>query len=408
MARPTKAEVLLAALRHNLSFVRNKTEDAEIIPVVKADAYGHGAVGVSRELIKRGVRNLAVACLEEVVELQEAGIKAQIFMLGPLRRDEVGELVERNVVIMLSSPEDLDALESHAKSAVSGRADKNGMSAVIYVDTGMGRMGFMPEQVAMLKERLDGVDSLEVVGVFSHLPCADSTDEEDVEYTKRQIQDFRLVSEAVKKFRPDLKYASIANSGAVLLHEQALMSAVRPGIMIYGVWPDVSLADRTGIQPVMRWVTKIDQVRSLPEGSCVSYGRETVLKRPSKIALIPVGYADGLNRRIKPGFKLFVRGRPAEITGRITMDMTMIDVTDIPGAEPGDRVLIMGADTQYKEGSRGPVQVEVKAEDHAMAAGTIPYEILTSVGGRVEKVYLDEESDAEGDGNHPSDKELKT
>jgi len=264
------------------------------------------------------------------------------------------------------------------------------------VDTGMGRMGFLPEEMSGLAERLARMSAIRITGIFSHLPVSDSADEEDVEYTRRQLQDFSLMAKAIQKLCADGRQVSIANSGALLFHQDAALAAARPGIMLYGVRPAHGLPVQARLEPVMRWVTRIAQVRCLPAGSSISYGRKTVLKRPSCIALLPVGYADGLSRRIPPGFNLFVRAKPAPITGVITMDLTMIDVTDVPGAAPGDRVLIMGKDVQ----NAGPdtdladyldhAQVEITAEDHARAAGTIPYEILTSVGKRVKRVGKDE------------------
>jgi alanine racemase len=382
MTRPTKAEIILPALRHNLSLAREQAQGAELIPVVKADAYGHGAVAVSAELVKNGIKNLAVACLEEACELRDAGLAASLILLGPMIENEIREIVSRNLVPVISCPEDLSMIEKGLK-ALSARKDQKRLEVIVDVDTGMGRMGFLPEQVAGLFEGLRKLPQLKVIGIFSHLPVSESADEEDLEYTSRQLQDFNLIAEAAKKALPEMPKLSIANSGALLLRRDAAMSAARPGIMLYGVRPECDLPVNVSLEPVMRWVTEIVQVRSLPRGSCISYGRKTVLKRSSRLALLPVGYADGLNRRIPPGFNLIVRGRPAPICGVITMDLTMIDVTDIPEARPGDRVLIMGRDMQG-------TQVQVSAEDHARAAGAIPYEILTAVGRRVKRVVNDE------------------
>jgi len=367
---------------------------AEIIPVVKADAYGHGAVAISQELVKTGIKHLAVACMEEAAELLDSGVNARLIILGPLFEDEVTEIITRRFIPVISRPSDLDMIEKGLK--IKAPNGDGRIEVIIDVDTGMGRMGFLPEEINDLVERLRKMSMVRLSGIFSHLPVSESADEEDVEYTRRQLQDFSLMVKAIRKLDPEGPHVSIANSGALLFHQDAAMSAARPGIMLYGVRPAHGMPVQARLEPVMRWVTKIAQVRCLPAGSSISYGRKTVLKRTSCVALLPVGYADGLSRKIQPGFNLFVRGKPAPITGVITMDLTMIDVTDIPGAAPGDRVLIMGKDVQ----NAGPdkdladyldhAQVEVSAEDHARAAGTIPYEILTSVGKRVKRIIKDE------------------
>ncbi len=392
MTRPTIAEILLPALRKNLSLAGSLAQGAEVIPVVKADAYGHGAVAISRELTRNGITNLAVACIEEAVELSDSGVSARIIILGPLFEDELAEIMARRFIPVVSCISDLDMIEQGLKSKTAAGP----IEAIIDVDTGMGRMGFLPEEMGALAERLGRMSMMRISGIFSHLPVSESAEEEDVEYTRRQLQDFSLMAKAVQRLCPEGQCVSIANSGALLFHDDAALGAARPGIMLYGVRPAHGLPVQARLEPVMRWTTRIAQVRRLPAGSSISYGRKTVLKRKSCIALLPVGYADGLGRKIPPGFNLFVRGRPAPIAGVVTMDLTMIDVTDVPGAAVGDRVLIMGQDVQSPGSDNDQAhphdraQVQITAEDHARAAGTIPYEILTSVGKRVKRIIRDE------------------
>lgn len=387
MTRPTQAQIILPALRHNLSLIRSKIQDAdnpaEIIAVVKADAYGHGSVEVSSELVKQGIKWLAVISLEEAMELHGAGMPinnrdVRIIILGPLREDEAAEVVGNGFIPVLSSLDDLNLLESAAKNISSATC-----SVILDFDTGMGRMGFLPEQLAQVSDRVGSVPGIEVAGIFSHLAVADGNKKLDREYTSKQINEFKAIVKGMQKKRPPLELVSIANSGGIFYHPDSIMNAVRPGITLYGVKPGRDLDEPHDLEPVMRWVTEIARVRSLPAGASISYGRKTVLERRSRIALLPVGYADGLKSRLPPGFNFMVKGKPAPIAGVVTMDFTMIDVTDVPEAGPGDRVLIMG-----KEGRDS--RIEVRAEDHARAAGTIPYEILTGVGPRVKRAYLED------------------
>jgi len=389
MTKPTQARIILPALKKNLSMIKSKVEElndqpVEIVPVVKADAYGHGSIEVAKELVKLGMRWLAVSCLEEATELKQAGVDKNIIILGPADESEIKEVVQRGFVQVISSNDELDLVESTFGSDRSLNKAEKAFQVILDVDTGMGRMGFLPEQMPEVSGRAKSISGIRISGIFSHLAAADSTEKEDKDYTESQIKDFMVITKAMKKNNHDLELISIANSAGIFLHPDSIMNAVRPGIALYGVKPNPDLDEPQGLEPVMRWVTRIAQVRSLPSGTFVSYGRQTMLKRRSRIALLPVGYADGLSRRIPPGFNLFTRGKPAPVTGVVTMDFTMIDVTDVPEANPGDRVLIMGKDSQEN------AQVQVRAEDHAKAAGTIPYEILTSVGKRVKRVYLEE------------------
>jgi len=380
--RPTRAEIDLSALRHNLTAIRSRTQNAEVIAVVKADAYGHGAVPVAAELFRQGVRLFAVACREEAVELQDAGqlSGARIIVLGPLRRDEIEEFRRRGLVGMIASPADLDFL--------CRLPDGPDFTAVLDIDTGMGRMGLCPEELAAAVDRLAGASRVRVIGVFSHFSVADSAGEDNQEYTRRQLQDFELLAGQVRRRLPGAEMFSIANSGGIFFHGGSAFNAVRPGITLYGVSPNPEVPLPVTLSPVMRLVTEIAQVRCLPQGASVSYGRKTALQRPSRLALLPVGYADGLMRRLSPGFEFRVRGRAAPISGVVTMDLTMIDVTDVPETRPGDRVLLLGRDQQDSDDTGGPVTVEVRAEAHARYARAITYEVLTGIGKRVRREYL--------------------
>jgi alanine racemase len=406
MTRPTTAEIILPNLLHNLAIVRSRVDaKTRIIAVVKADAYGHGAVPVARALSGAGITDFAVACLEEATQLADAGVTGRIFILGPMIPEELEEIYSRGLVPLLSTAADLDFIER-----LSVKEAKR-LSAAVKIDTGMGRIGFAPEQAAEVGERLARLPFVDLIALFSHLPVADSGSEEDREFTRGQLADFALVCNALARNRPGLQYLSIANSAAIVAYPEAAMTAVRPGIMLYGVngldsgtgrnacptaevsgtgilaCPTAEVSgtgilacpSEIGLRPVMRLTTRIAQIRDLPAGTSVSYGRRTSLTRPSRVAVLPIGYADGLNRRLPPGFNLSLHGRPAPILGVVTMDLTMIDVTDLPAAHPGDPVLILGHDPTTNS--------TILPEHHALAAGTIPYEILTSITARVRRSY---------------------
>jgi len=388
MANMSQAEIVISALKHNLAVVKQclaaAGSTAGIIAVVKADAYGHGAATVAKTLVAEGVKDLAVACLEEAVELHDAGLKARTIVFGPMGRlgeEEMAEMAARSFVPLLSCRDDLELLEALTRTGRVLKAPSS-LAAVIKIDTGMGRIGFPPERVAEVSARLKKLPGVKLLGAFSHLAVADSPGADDVAFTRRQIEDFKLLIAGLERDWPGLEFKSMANSAAVLRYPESYLSAVRPGLMLYGVSPEPGRGQGR-LEPVMRWTVRVAQLRDLPAGASVSYGRRTVLSRPSRIAVLPVGYADGLDRRLSPGFNFFLRGRPAPVAGVITMDLTMLDVSDVPEAKVGDRVLLLGRDAQ-------PAPVEVSAADHARAAGTIPYTVLTAVGKRVPRIYCEE------------------
>ncbi len=374
MARSTEAQISLAAIDRNLSLLKDRISHtgAKAMPVVKADAYGHGAVPVSKCLENKGVDALCVACLEEAIELYDNEVYSDIIIFAPLNEEELDEIAIRGFIPVVSCMDDLLAIKSNK------RANK-GIKVVVEFDTGMGRTGFLPEQAKQVSDALSGLEHVKVKGLSSHPPVAESTDEDDCEYTRRQLQDFALTSKSMRSRLKSIEFESMANSACIFLYPESIFSAVRPGIALYGVSPSHDTTLPVELEPAMRLVTEIAQVRAMPKGACISYGRETVLKRESRVAILPIGYADGLSRSISPGFNLYARGMPAPLMGVVTMDLIMIDVTDVPGAAPGDRVLVMGSEGECR----------VSAEEHARAAGTIPYEVLTSIGRRVRRVYTD-------------------
>jgi alanine racemase len=373
MSRPTTALVDLSALSHNLACARSRVnKSVEIIPVVKADAYGHGAKEVVRRLYSQGVNILCVALLDEALALRQSGFAGEILVSNGLFPGEEEEAVARGFIPFVLSSESLERLEAAAR--------KRGQPAKVHlkVDTGMGRIGVDPGEFFPLAERILRSPHLTLDGVLSHLASADLNSPEENDYTRRQIESFALLRAGLERRGYKVPRWHLLNSAGLIRFPEALHTAVRLGIMLYGVSPseDVDLSDQ--LQPVLSLKTQITFLKKVPPGSAISYGRQTVVERPSLIATIPIGYADGLPRTLPVGFPLLVRGRRAPIAGVVTMDMTMLDVTDVPGVARGDEVVIIG-----EQGGQ-----LIRVEDIAKACGTIPYEVLCRLGPRVPRHYL--------------------
>jgi alanine racemase len=358
--RPTRADINLEALRHNLRVVRRHAGGARVWAVLKADAYGHGAPAVARTLERAKIDGFCVALLEEAVELREAGIRVPILVMGGHYGNAHDEVVARNLTPVRSG-ETEGPVEVHLK-----------------VDTGMARLGVTMEALPELASRLADMPEIRVRGLMTHLASADAlTDDETAEQMLRfDDATARLARHGI---RPDVRHA--ANSAAVL-RAQARLDAVRPGIALFGVSPVVGHDPLTAdLRPVMRVRTEVVALRDVAEGSSVGYGGTWRASRPSRIATLPMGYADGLSRRLGNRGHVLVRGRRAPIVGAVSMDMTMVDVTDVPGTGVRDEVVVLGS----QEGPHG--RASIGADEIAGHADTIAWEVLTSVSRRVPRFY---------------------
>ena len=383
--RPTRAEVNLEALRHNLRVVRRHAGEARVWAVLKADGYGHGAPAVARTL-ERAVDGFCVALLEEGVELREAGIVAPILVMGGHYGNAHEEVVARELIPVVH---DLDQVKAFARLVRSG-AVRGPIDVHLKIDTGMARLGVTMEALPALAAGLADVPEVRVRGLMTHLACADApTNEETIE--QMLLFDEATALLARHGVRPTVRHA--ANSAAVL-RSQARLDAVRPGIAIFGVSPAVDGQPLAAeLRPVMCVRTEIVAVRDVDVGARVGYGATWRASRRSRIATVPMGYADGLSRQLggsnvpseraapRRGGDVLVRGRRAPIVGAVSMDMTMIDVTDVPGASLRDAVVVLGA----QEGPLG--RDVVGASEVATRGDTIPWEVLTSVSRRVPRFY---------------------
>ncbi len=367
--RATAAVVDLDAIDHNLLAVRKRIPSSvEICAVVKADAYGHGAVPVSRTLEARGVEAFGVATVEEGIELREAGIRRPILLLGA-SSPGVEILRRYRLTPVIHSEEAAKRLLEETRAA-SGPP----LPVHLKVDTGMGRLGILRDRWEAIVEALARGPGIRIEGIASHFSSAES----DPGYTLGQIGRFDAAVEAARRhLGPGRLRLHIANSAGILNHPSRLYDLVRPGLVLYGVHPAPGLRERIDLRPAMTFQSRILAVRTLPEGSPISYGRTFRTRRRSRIAVLPVGYADGYRRDLSNRAHVLVRGVEAPVVGNITMDLTLADVTDIPGAGEGDEVILFGTSPTGN----------LPAEDLAERVGTIPYEILCGVGRRVPRLY---------------------
>ncbi len=365
---PTIATVDLDALAHNLAQVRKYVGAAcDIIAVVKADAYGHGAVAIARSLLTLGVSRLGVATLAEGRALREGGISAPILVMGALFPQECAEAIAHELTPVIYDRRQLDGFVQ----ALSSRREPHPVH--IKVDTGMGRLGLEPGEVLELVRSSSFGTAVKMEGLMTHLADADG---EDVGFTRLQLERFRSLVEKLEAAGLKVPLVHAANSAAIVRHPSSHFNAVRPGIMLYGYHTLAGSGTDLYLKPVLRLSTTVAQVREVPQGGTVSYSRTYVAPRPSQIAVLPVGYADGYNRHLSNRGAVLVHGCRAPIVGRVCMDMTMVDVTEIPAVKQGDEAVLIG-----RQGER-----EITAGDLAELLDTIPYEVLCAIGPRVPRI----------------------
>lgn len=366
--RPTWVEVDLDALCHNLRAVRRCISPrVGVLAVVKANAYGHGAVLCGRALAAAGVDALGVATVEEGGELRGAGIRVPVVVLGLAQPHEAPVVVRHRLQPTVVLPAQARAL-SRAATAARCR-----LSVHLKVDTGLGRIGVPPEAAGSFARTLRRLPGLEVAGVFTHFAHADGRDQG---WVRKQQGRLEAAAAAVRTVWPRVRVHA-ANSAAVIEAPTTHYDLVRPGLMLYGLYPAPRLRRRVALKPVLRWVTRIIQVKDVPAGTGLSYGHTFVTRRPSRIATLPVGYADGLNRALSNQGRVLIGGRACPLVGRVCMDLCLADVTGLPRAKVGDPVVLIG-----RQGRAG-----IGADELAATLGTISYEVLCAIGPRVPRTY---------------------
>ncbi len=366
---PTYATVNLAALAHNLSCItRYLSPGCEVMAVVKANAYGHGAVETARALAVRGVERFAVASLDEGIALRQAGLSTSIVVLGALFEEQVSDLVAHRLTPVVSDARILPAL------AAAARSHPAPYPIHIKVETGMGRLGFAPEELLSFLDNPHLRGPLQVEGMMTHLPDADG---KDSAFTDRQLGVFRAIVEQIRQRGFALPLVHTANSAAIVRFPGAHCSLVRPGIMLYGYHTLPAVVPAPDLRPVLSLHTTVAQLRTIPQGGTVSYNGTFVATRPTRIAVLPIGYADGYSRQLSHRGSVLIRGRRASIVGLVCMYMIMVDVTDIAQVQVGETVTLIG-----RQG-----QESIWADEVAGWIGTISYEVLCGIGSRVPRLY---------------------
>ena len=382
MDRGPIAEIDLSAIAHNLKTAKKITGTGTVIAVVKADGYGHGAVEVSRRLVKEGVPCLAVAYTSEAIALRRAGIKAPIIVL--FDKNNIEDYLKYGLIPVVH---DVKTAQRFSKEAKAG---KHNINLHIKVDTGMGRLGFNMEDIEKEMCAIGKMKFISVKGLMSHFSDADLYDRS---YALMQVDRFNKAKSILSKKGIKRILCHMANSAAVMTLPESYFDAVRPGLMLYGCSPihdtGFKMQDKKNrascvvhhascLKPAMTVKTKILSIRRLKKGTPVSYGRTFITARESLIAVLPVGYADGYPRVLSNNADVIIRGKRAPVAGRICMDTTMADVTEIGDVSEGDEVILLGRQKN----------TAVTAFELAERAGTIPYEILTSLGNKSRRVYI--------------------
>lgn len=368
---PTVAVIDLGAFCHNLSLVHSTvTPGVKVAAMVKADGYGHGALQLSRAALEAGLAEiLGVAHVDEAIVLREAGIKVPIIVLGGCFEDRAAEVVAYDLEVALYSMKLAEALDAEAQRR--GKV----VTYHLKVDTGMGRLGLDPEEALGAAKRLIDLKGLELAGIMTHFATADHADKS---YALEQLARFERAVRSVRDAGIEVPCVHAANSAAILSLSQSHYDMVRPGIMLYGAPPSAEVGTDADLRPVMTLKTRVGHLFDLSVGESVSYGRRFIAQRPSRIATLPIGYGDGWSRLLSNKGSALVGGRRVPIVGKVCMDLTMLDVTDVPGVAVGDEVVLIG-----RQG-----EDIITADEVAHATDTISYEVFTRIGKRVPRIYV--------------------
>ena len=363
------AEINLGNIEHNFREIKRITDGAGIIAVIKADGYGHGAVPLAKLYEKLGATLFAVACINEAIELRDAGISLPILILGPTDPQHAELLVKHSLTQSVCTL-------AYAR-ALSDEAEKFSAKIKVHIklDTGMTRLGLyshpgFSETAADDAEKIAKLPALHAEGIFTHF-C--ESEAEDKAYTDAQFDAFTATVEELKSRGVTFNFCHCANSGAVVNYKRGHLNCVRPGLILYGISPTGKKIEGVDLRPAMTFRSMVADVRYIKKGDFVSYNRTYQAERDMKIAVISCGYADGLHRSLSRLGEFKIHGKRAKILGNICMDLTVVDVTDIPDVKQFDPVIIYDSELIY---------------DQARLAGTITYELMTSVSKRVPRTYI--------------------
>lgn len=370
VAKPNWAEVDLDAIAYNTRQIKDWIgADVELMAVVKGDGYGHGAVMVARTALANGATRLATARVDEGVELRKAGVTVPILVLGYVARDEMETLVHWGI--------DAPLMHWDIARALSEISTQHDVVTRVHVkvETGMGRFGLFPDEVASFVERVISLPGLRLEGLYTQFATADETDKS---YADTQFERYKSVLADLKARGISVPVRHVANSPTTLDLPEAHLDMVRCGTVIYGLFPSPEVDQSIPLRPALTLKSRVARLRTLPAGWGVSYGRTFIPEAPVHAALVPIGFGDGLRRALSNVGHVLIRGRKAPILGRICMDQCIVDVGDIPDVERDDEVVLIG-----RQG-----ELEISADAMAEALSSIHYEILTAISHRVPRVYL--------------------
>ncbi|MCQ2419267.1 MAG: alanine racemase [Clostridia bacterium] len=371
------ADISLDNLAHNYTQLRgNVPSSCKFLGVVKADAYGHGAVPISHYLRDLGADYLAVSNIEEALQLRRGDIRLPILILGYTPAIYAEDLVDMNIRQEVHSLEYAQQLNQH----LEGTDDV--LPVHIKLDTGMSRLGFFAYDCEQTLDELKAVAALphlHIEGVFMHFPVADSHLKENEDFTRLQYQRFLSMLDSLKGLgiEPELRHC--CNSAASILYPEYALDMIRPGIATYGIAPSDELRGEIDLRPLMSLHTSISQIRTFAPNISVSYGRTYTTSESRKIAVLTIGYADGLNRNFSNQISFLLHGKRVPVVGRICMDMCMVDVTEVDNVKVGDKVTVFGTNSG----------AEIPVEELSDALHTIPYEVLCGINKRIPRIYLD-------------------
>lgn len=368
--RPTCAEIDLAAIAHNILAVKQRVHPAQVMAVVKADAYGHGAVPVSKVALENGATYLGVALVEEGIELRNHGFLEPILVFSGAFEDQLVDFFRYDLEVTVYTKETADSL-----SKLSRRFQKP-IRVHVKVDTGMGRVGVAWENAVNFIEYLATVEGVQLQGLYTHFA---TSDEKDKTYANLQFDRFKKIIAILDQKNIHIPLKHVANSGAILDMPATYLDMVRPGVMMYGYFPSNETTESIAIKPAMTIKSRVSFIKPVPENFNVSYGRKFITSRPTRIATIPLGYADGYNRLLTNQAKVTIRGKKYPLVGRVCMDLVMVDIGMVDDIQVGDEVILFGK----QEENAFTVKEICKLID------TIPYEVTCWISRRVPRVYVE-------------------
>lgn len=366
--RPTRAEIDLSALRHNFAVLQKKSL-SPVWPVIKADAYGHGAKGIARTLERAGAQGFCVALVEEAVELREAGVFASVLVMGGHYDRAYEELLRHSITPVLTSAAQIESLSCAARQHQTAP-----VAVHLKIDTGMGRLGVVPRDLEDVADAFQRNPQIQLQGLMTHFACADT----DPDSVRRQLEVFSAATKTLAARGLNATCRHAANTAALLGAPESHFEMTRPGIGLFGVAPTPGYGEE--LRPVMRVRTAVVAMRELQVGETVGYGARWTAQRTSQIATIPMGYADGFSRMLSEKGSVLVNGHRCPVAGTVSMDMASIDVTDVP-TRIGDEVIVLGS----QRGLAG--ERTITARDIADITSSIPWEVLTSISRRVPRFY---------------------